>query len=91
MRRKSKNRRRVGSVLESLPREGRAAIVRLRSLGDCVLTTPALEILKRARPDLRLAVMVEDRFRDIFEGNPDVDEILPPGWRRCGAGGRRSA
>jgi ADP-heptose:LPS heptosyltransferase len=54
------------------------AIVRLRSLGDSVLTTPALEILKRARPDLRLAVMVEDRFREIFEGNPDVEEILPP-------------
>jgi ADP-heptose:LPS heptosyltransferase len=43
-----------------------------------VLTTPALDILKRARPDLRLAVMVEDRFRDIFEGNPDVEELLPP-------------
>ena len=68
----------MGSVLESLPREGRAAIIRLRSLGDCVLTTPALDVLKRARPDLRLAVMVEDRFRDIFEGNPDVEEILPP-------------
>ena len=22
-------------------------------------------------------------FRAIFEGNPDVDEILPPGWCRC--------
>ncbi len=43
-----------------------------------MLTTPALEILKRARPDLRLAVAVEDRFRDIFAGNPDIDEILPP-------------
>jgi heptosyltransferase III len=43
-----------------------------------VLTTPALEILKRARPDLRLAVAVEDRFRDVFTGNPDIDEILPP-------------
>jgi ADP-heptose:LPS heptosyltransferase len=63
--------------LESLPRGGRAGIIRLRSLGDCVLTTPALDLLKRARPDLRLAVMVEDRFRDIFEGNPDVEEILP--------------
>jgi ADP-heptose:LPS heptosyltransferase len=68
----------VGSVLESLPRESRVGIIRLRSLGDCVLTTPALDILKRARPDLRLAVMVEDRFRDVFEGNPDVEEILPP-------------
>ena len=53
-------------------------IVRLRSLGDCVLTTPALNILKRARPDLHLAVMVEDRFRDIFEGNTDVEALLPP-------------
>jgi ADP-heptose:LPS heptosyltransferase len=68
----------VESVLGSLPREGRVGIIRLRSLGDCVLTTPALDILKRARPDLRLAVMVEDRFRDIFEGNPDVEELLPP-------------
>ena len=54
------------------------AILRLRSLGDCVLTTPALDILKRCRPDLRLAVMVEDRFRAVFEGNPDLDETLPP-------------
>ena len=46
-------------------------------MGDCVLSTPALDILKRSRPDLRLAVMVEDRFRAVFEGNADVDEILP--------------
>jgi ADP-heptose:LPS heptosyltransferase len=68
----------VGSVLENLPRESRVAILRLRSLGDCVLTTPALDILRRARPDLRVAVVVEDRFRAIFEDNSDVDEILPP-------------
>ena len=66
------------SVLEGLPRESRIAVIRLRSLGDCVLTTPALQILKRARPDLRLGVAVEDRFRAIFEGNPDLDVILPP-------------
>jgi len=68
----------VGSVLECLPRASRVAVVRLRSLGDCVLTTPALDILKRSRPDLHLSVVVEDRFRALFEGNPDVDEILPP-------------
>jgi ADP-heptose:LPS heptosyltransferase len=68
----------VGSVLENLPRDSRVAILRLRSLGDCVLTTPALDILRRARPDLHVAVVVEDRFREIFEGSPDVDEILPP-------------
>ena len=37
-----------------------------------------MDILKRARPDVRLAVMVEDRYSAIFEGNPDVDQLLPP-------------
>ncbi len=68
----------MASVLEDLPRGSRVAILRLRSLGDCVLTTPALDLLKRCRPDLRLAVMVEDRFRAVFEHNPDVELILPP-------------
>ena len=74
-------------VLECLPRDSRVAILRLRSLGDCVLTTPALDILKRSRPDLRVLVVVEDRFRAIFEDNPAVDEILAPG---LGALRRRS-
>jgi ADP-heptose:LPS heptosyltransferase len=68
----------VDSVLEVLPRGSRVAIIRLRSLGDCVLTTPALDILKRYRSDLHVAVIVENRFREIFEGNPDLDEILSP-------------
>jgi ADP-heptose:LPS heptosyltransferase len=61
-----------------LPRGSRIAILRLRSLGDCVLTTPALDILKRFRPDLHLTIFVEDRFREIFEGNPDLTEIHAP-------------
>jgi heptosyltransferase III len=68
----------VPNVLEELPREGRVAVVRLRSLGDCVLSTPALALLQRARADLRVAVVAEPRFPAVFEHNPDVDEILPP-------------
>ena len=68
----------MGSVLEDLPRGSRIAILRLRSLGDCVLTTPAIHVLKRFRPDLRVAIAVENRFREIFEGNPDLDAILAP-------------
>jgi ADP-heptose:LPS heptosyltransferase len=66
------------SLLERLPSGSRIAVIRLRSLGDCVLTTPALALLKEYRPDLRLAVVVEDRFRSVFEGNSDIDEILAP-------------
>jgi ADP-heptose:LPS heptosyltransferase len=53
------------------------AIIRIRSLGDCVLTTPAIRLLKAHRPDIRLGVVVEDRFAPVFEGNPDVNAILP--------------
>jgi ADP-heptose:LPS heptosyltransferase len=47
-------------------------------LGDCVLTTPALDILKRFRSDLRVGICIEPRFRDLFEGHPDIDKILAP-------------
>jgi ADP-heptose:LPS heptosyltransferase len=66
------------AVLHTLPASSRLLIVRLRSLGDCVLTTPALHLLKTARPDLRLAVMVEARFAAVFAGNPDIETILAP-------------
>ncbi len=76
------------SLLERLPSGSRIAVIRLRSLGDCVLTTPALALLKEYRPDVRVAVVVEDRFRAVFEGNSDIDEILSPRIgeiRRCRA------
>jgi ADP-heptose:LPS heptosyltransferase len=68
----------VRTVLEQLPHGARVAVLRLRSLGDCVLTTPALDLLKRARPDLRVAVVVEERFGAVFEGNPAVESLLSP-------------
>jgi ADP-heptose:LPS heptosyltransferase len=68
----------MAAVLDRLPPRARAAVIRLRSLGDCVLTTPALSLLKQHRPDLEIAVVVEDRFREIFQGSPDIAELLPP-------------
>jgi len=65
------------SLLARLPSRSRIAVIRLRSMGDCVLTTPALALLKAYRPDLQVRVVVEPRFNSVFEGNPDVDEISP--------------
>lgn len=62
------------NLLDRLPSGSRIAVIRLRSLGDCVLTTPALSLLKHHRPDLKISVLVEPRFAEIFSGNPDVDE-----------------
>jgi ADP-heptose:LPS heptosyltransferase len=63
------------SLLARLPSRARIAVIRLRSMGDCVLTTPSLALLKAYRPDLRVRVVVEPRFAGVFEENPDVDEI----------------
>lgn len=68
----------MSKVLERLPDGARVAIVRLRSLGDCVLSTPAIHLLKQHRPDLRLAVVSEPPFIPLFEENPDFDDIIVP-------------
>jgi ADP-heptose:LPS heptosyltransferase len=69
------------TVLEQLRERARVCVIRLRSLGDCVLTMPALALLKRARPDLRVGVAVERRFAAVFENNSVVDDVLKPHWR----------
>lgn len=69
-------------TLDRLGPGSRVAVIRLRSLGDCVLSTPAIHLLKQARPDLKIAVVVEDRFAAVFENHPDIDSVLPP---RAGA------
>ncbi len=68
----------MSTVLQRLPPGARIAVIRLRSLGDCVLTTPAISLLKQFRPDLQIAVVVEDVFAPVFSGNPDIDRILAP-------------
>ena len=69
------------SVLQQLPEGARVAVIRLRSLGDCVLTTPALALLKQTRPDLAIGVCVEPRFSPVFEGSPVVTRLLSPRWQ----------
>lgn len=69
----------VASLLPGLPPGARILILRLRSIGDIILLTPTLRLLKEWRPDLRISVMVEARFRELLQGNPAVEEILIPG------------
>jgi len=69
------------TVLEQLPLGARVCVVRLRSLGDCVLTTPALTLVNQWRPDLKISVSVENRFAPVLEGNEIIGDLLPPTWR----------
>ena len=72
----------AGSILPALPIGARILVVRLRSIGDIILLTPALRLLKEWRPDLLLSVVVEHRFHELLENNPDVEEIVAPGAGR---------
>jgi heptosyltransferase-3 len=69
------------SLLEQLPERARISIIRLRSLGDCVLTTPGIELLKQTRPDVEVGVAVEERFAPIFENHPAIAQVLSPTWQ----------
>lgn len=67
----------VSGVLAKLPENAVVVVTRLRSMGDTVLTTPALSLLKRARPDLRIVMVVERPFDVLLSGNRDIWRILP--------------
>jgi heptosyltransferase III len=68
--------REAPSLLNDLPRGAEVLIIRLRSLGDMVLLTPALSAVHSWRPDLRLSVLVEPLCAPVLEGNPAVAETL---------------
>ncbi len=63
-------------LLSDLPPQARVLLIRLRSLGDLLLTTPALRALKQWRPDLRLSLVLYKAFAPILHGNPDVEELI---------------
>jgi predicted lipopolysaccharide heptosyltransferase III len=63
-------------LLHRLPADARLLLIRLRSMGDCLLLTSPVRALKTEFPSVRVSVLVEDRFADVFDGNPDVDEII---------------
>jgi ADP-heptose:LPS heptosyltransferase len=68
----------MNSILDQLSEGSSVVVIRIRSLGDSVLTTPAVHLLKQARPDLRIAVVSDPKFAEVWKGNPDVDAVLQP-------------
>lgn len=54
----------------------RVLIVRLRSIGDTVLTTPALDALRRFLPAAQIDILLEDWVAPVLEGFDAVDNVL---------------
>ena len=54
----------------------RALVVRLRSIGDTVLSTPSLVALRRFLPNATIDVLLEDWVAPVLEGFPHVDNVI---------------
>jgi heptosyltransferase-1 len=51
-------------------------LLRLRRIGDIVMTTPAVTLLKSRLPDSSLTYLIEEPYRRLVEGLPAVDRVL---------------
>jgi lipopolysaccharide heptosyltransferase II len=51
-------------------------VIRLRSIGDTVLSTPTLRKLREALPHAKIDVLLEDWVAPVLEGFNEVDEII---------------
>ncbi len=63
-------------VLGRLSLGATVVAIRLRSLGDIVLTTPALQLLRQARPDVWIAVVLDRAFADTLADHPAIDQVV---------------
>src|SRR5207237_8618653 len=54
----------------------RILIVRLRSIGDTVLTTPSLFALRRFVPHAKIDVLLEDWVAPLLNGSPLADRVI---------------
>lgn len=65
-------------ALSRLPRGSKGAVVCPRGLGECILITPAVRLMKRRRPDILWAAVADSACRFVWEDNPDIAVILSP-------------
>jgi heptosyltransferase-3 len=54
----------------------RVLVVRLRSIGDTVLSTPSLFALKRFLPQASVDILLEDWVAPVLDGFPHVDNVI---------------
>ncbi len=51
-------------------------LIRLRLIGDVVLTTPAIRALRRAHPASRIAYLVEPGAAPVVQQNPHLNDVI---------------
>ncbi len=69
-----------------MPNQQKILVVQTSFLGDAVLTTPLLAEIRRLFPQARTALLCTPQARHLFEGNPDIDELLTDDKKGAGRG-----
>jgi heptosyltransferase-3 len=54
----------------------RVLLIRLRSIGDAVLTTPSITALRRFLPGAQIDIVLEDWVAPVLEGLPGLDRVI---------------
>ncbi len=54
----------------------RILIVRTDRIGDVLLSTPVIKVLRESYPNAYIAMMVSPYAKDIVEGNPYLDDVI---------------
>ena len=58
------------------PQASRILVIQLRRIGDALLASPAVKLLRATYPQAKLDFLVEATAADVLRGNPDLNEIL---------------
>lgn len=51
-------------------------LIRLRRIGDVIMTTPAVTALRAGYPHAFISYIVETPYRELIEGNPNLDKTI---------------
>src|SRR5437763_13073424 len=51
-------------------------VIRLRSIGDTVLTTPSLFALRRFLPQVKIDILLEDWVAPVLDGSDLIDRVV---------------
>jgi len=69
------------------PKSLKILVIRLDRIGDLILSMPAVGAVKKRFPNAGLSMMVRPYTKDLVEGHPWIDEVIPYFYEK---GGRHS-
>ena len=59
-----------------MPEYKRILVIRLSSLGDVILTTPFLKVLRKTYPDAQIDCCTKSEYKEILTHNPNINNII---------------